>query len=467
MSVEEFGRRVLGEVKETNLAELFAIALNQLPPSPPPPPTPFHRLLSRIDHPKPPSGSSPSEHPSPAVISLTSLTPESGKSHLIYHLFTHALLPSTFNGIPLHGAHSTAVLLDTEGSFSAIRLAQVMTHYIKTCAQYTPPSQPPSQGPSLPSTPTNNHPTPTNLPTEHELDSLILSSIHHLHIFRPQSFPSLLATVRELPTYLANRSNHDSAGRELWGVVLDSADAFAWEVRAELERERFEEVVREKFGRGVEGEDERWREGGECRTEVIGGGETSEAERDATESYGEQIDQPTRNPPTDSGNHPHPTSSAKPGPYTSLLTALSHLSRRYRCRIITTTSATRHLSPPPSDPRLPYQRIHTLRSPLPEKWNAWHNVRVLIEREALGRRRVKSVEEAREEEGKWLEQGRCGVLVGSDWRRMGNVVEGGHGRWEEEIAGPEEFWGEVGRAQRGWVMRVGREGVEIGVGADE
>jgi hypothetical protein len=61
--------------------------------------------------------------------------------------------------------------------------------------------------------------------------TLIKESLPHLHIFRPQSWPSLLATLRSLPDYLF-AGNHKSKHRAVHALVLDDIDAFTWQMRA-------------------------------------------------------------------------------------------------------------------------------------------------------------------------------------------------------------------------------------------
>jgi hypothetical protein len=65
----------------------------------------------------------------------------------------------------------------------------------------------------------------------HDPATLIKESLPHLHIFRPQSWPSLLATLRSLPDYLFAGS-HKSKHRVVHALVLDDIDAFTWQMRA-------------------------------------------------------------------------------------------------------------------------------------------------------------------------------------------------------------------------------------------
>lgn len=94
-----------------------------------------------------------------------------------------------------------------------------------------------------------------------EVDVITRKALNHLHIFRPTSYASLLATLHALPGYLfadqgqagnlLSAYTHNSGDRAVSLLVLDSASAFFWP-----ERLRREDREREREEDDEEGEDE-------------------------------------------------------------------------------------------------------------------------------------------------------------------------------------------------------------------
>lgn len=68
--------------------------------------------------------------------------------------------------------------------------------------------------------------------------SSITTALSHLHIFRPQSLSSLIATLETLPTYFLSAS-HPSLHRPLAFIALDSLTAFHWQSKAADEDRAF------------------------------------------------------------------------------------------------------------------------------------------------------------------------------------------------------------------------------------
>jgi len=63
-------------------------------------------------------------------------------------------------------------------------------------------------------------------------NQIILSALGHVHIFRPQSLQSLVATVQSLPDYLLNLTAQSSYDRSLDLLVIDSIGAFFWQEKS-------------------------------------------------------------------------------------------------------------------------------------------------------------------------------------------------------------------------------------------
>lgn len=120
-------------------------------------------------------------------------------THILYLLIATAILPA---GLDCN--ESCVAIIDTDNTFSVTRLVQQL--------RLAAPSLPPSS---------------------------ISTALTHVHIFRPQSQKSLLATLESLPTYFLNTS-HPSLHRPLAFVALDSLTAFHWQSRAAEEDRIFE-----------------------------------------------------------------------------------------------------------------------------------------------------------------------------------------------------------------------------------
>ncbi|KAK5001318.1 hypothetical protein LTR28_012803, partial [Elasticomyces elasticus] len=189
MSAQELGRSLLAEVKVEGLDELLR-SLRALAAPPPPPhytsvpaldhllnPTAFSDdaqshdagtqnfpAQQRHDRPAPPETHPPLSKPEdPPIIELTSPSPGGGKTHLLYYLITTLVLPQTWHGIALHGSGAAVVVLDTDSRFDVPRLAQIMKQHISTLTSKT-----------------------TAAPSTVELE-LLMDSLQHVHVFRPDS----------------------------------------------------------------------------------------------------------------------------------------------------------------------------------------------------------------------------------------------------------------------------------------
>lgn len=143
--------------------------------------------------------------PTAPVVELMSTTPGSGKTHLLYHLTAKAVLPTDIGG-----RQACVMIVDADGKFSVPRLAQQMAKLSQSDASH-------------------------DLPTQNELKDVITTALKHVHVFSPQSMESTVATVRSLPSYLFNANRHHSFDRAVAFIALDSASAFYWQAKAEVE----------------------------------------------------------------------------------------------------------------------------------------------------------------------------------------------------------------------------------------
>lgn len=134
------------------------------------------------------------------TIQLTTSHAAAGKTSLLYHLAAFSILGRSYGG-----NEATTVWVDTDGRFSALRLAQSYSRMLNPQC------------------------------SEAELDAQITDGLGHVHVFQPQSSAQLIATLKALPDYLLSRDKHHSRRRQLQLVILDSATAFYWADRAEAE----------------------------------------------------------------------------------------------------------------------------------------------------------------------------------------------------------------------------------------
>jgi len=159
--------------------------------------------------------------PSPArekplpVVEITGAAACSGKTQLLYHLVSLALLPAEYNGLYKFGKGSAVVLFDLSSKFSILRLYDVMQTLVSFICSIT-----------------------SSKLGEQDMSALISDSLTHLHIFRPQSFSSVLATLATLPAYLlAQPSTHFSTNRPLGLLALNDLSSFLWQDRQDADEE--------------------------------------------------------------------------------------------------------------------------------------------------------------------------------------------------------------------------------------
>ncbi|KAL9600500.1 MAG: hypothetical protein Q9219_003151 [cf. Caloplaca sp. 3 TL-2023] len=151
----------------------------------------------------------PHNHDCP-VLELVGISPCSGRTQLLYYLVGLFLLPSEYDNRPLRGRASAVVIIDLSNRFSVLRLRDIMINHVHLCLD------------SL-SEPASNK----------AISILIRSSLDHLHIFRPQSSPSLFATLSNLQSYIFDTTSYASGHRQVGSVIVHHVDAFLWQNRLE------------------------------------------------------------------------------------------------------------------------------------------------------------------------------------------------------------------------------------------
>ena len=156
----------------------------------------------------------PREKPLP-VIEISSAAACSGKTQLLYLLVSLSLLPVKHKDVSINGKGTTVVLFDLSGRFSILRLHHVMENHIFSACS-----------------------TSSTAFTKQEIPSVVSDSLKHLHIFRPQSSSSLLATLASLSSYLlSSPSTHFSTNRRLGLLAINDLSAFLWQDRLDADEE--------------------------------------------------------------------------------------------------------------------------------------------------------------------------------------------------------------------------------------
>lgn len=268
--------------------------------------------------------------PQTPVLELVGASPCSGKTQLLYHLIGLSLLPSEHDSVNFGGRNSAVILFDLGSNISALRLQSIMIDHVQSCVGKSP--EPPSIQTVI---------------------NLVQSSMEHLHIFRPQSSLSLLATLSNLESYIFNTASHFSANRQVSLIILYNVDAFLWQ-------DRLEDV-----------ED-----------------------------------------PADAGQISQ-KSTLLSGRFRNLVAQLGRLHAKLGCLIVATSSALSTMAYVRTDGLV----VPTLRSHLPNAWRSFVTLRLLIQRDSVRKFPLGvSAEEAAREAGQRREVvERCSFSARLDW----------------------------------------------------
>ena len=117
-------------------------------------------------------------------------------------------MPTRYDESSIGQGGQAVVLIDLSGRFSILRLRDVMTTMVVERS---------------------------TLPDD-IIPILISESLAHVHVFRPQSTPSLLATLASLPAYLLEQPpKHHSSSRVLGILAIHDLSSFLWQDRLDAE----------------------------------------------------------------------------------------------------------------------------------------------------------------------------------------------------------------------------------------
>ncbi|KAI1836447.1 hypothetical protein DTO006G1_2656 [Penicillium roqueforti] len=264
--------------------------------------------------PSDPTGSKKQQVP---VLEISSSLSASGKSQLLYYLTALAILPRRYGDISVSGKEAAVVFIDTDHRFDAERLRTVARDIVLK-QRGTSESGLGAQSGGMP---------------DHHLESLLVSSLQHVHVFRPQSSSALLATIRTLESYLFDLSRHRSASRPLQMIAIDSATAF-------IKQDRLRDEV--------------------ARTEEIGRPQAEiDAEREQKKSF------------------------YLSDLYTELVSELKGLQSQFQCAVVYTTTVSGGRASGAGYYDQPQARTPPLRPALPAPWGTFATLRLIVHRSSV------------------------------------------------------------------------------------
>ncbi|KAL4879307.1 hypothetical protein BJY04DRAFT_97077 [Aspergillus karnatakaensis] len=256
------------------------------------------------------------------VIEISSTSSAAGKSQIISYLSALAVLPSELNGIPLGGLNSAVVFIDSDGRFDVERLRTVARGIVQNKIQASADYR--SSSASLDDT----------------IEAMIVASLQHVHVFRPQSSLALLTTLQSIEVYLLDLPRHASTSRPLHAIFIDSATAFFWQDKLQDEIARTEEIGRPAAELEIERQ--------------------------------------------------HKKTFYLADTYADLVTALKRLQQIFDCAVIyTTTSFGGRLMEKPFAPSGSYNPLDSIlntpsfRSPMPPPWGLFPTLRLVLNRGAV------------------------------------------------------------------------------------
>ncbi|KAJ5111591.1 hypothetical protein N7532_002126 [Penicillium argentinense] len=255
------------------------------------------------------------------VVEISSSLSAAGKSQMLYFLTARMVLPRFYQNILIGGQEATVVWIDADDRFDANRLLAVARNIVQRARQTLDPDA------------LNED---AGGPSDEDVEAVLTSALHHVHVFRPQSSSSVLATLQNLDSYLYDLSRHSSASRSLQMVAIDSATAFYWQDRLRDETARTEEI-------------------GRSRAEV-------DREREKKQSF------------------------YLSDVYAEMVSELKRLQGRFRCAVVYTTTVAGGRpanSSSSSEPGGRYCRAPALKPALPAPWGTFPILRLVVHRDAV------------------------------------------------------------------------------------
>lgn len=144
------------------------------------------------------------------IVEICSMHPGGGATHLLYYMCAQAVLP-----VQHGGKQACTVIVDADGAFSVARLASQLASLVPQTLEVD----------------------------EATLQTTVSTALKHVHVFHPQTLAGAIATMDSLPAYLFDQQRHWSSDRQVGFVALDTASAFYWQDRAEVEDAAFQSTT--------------------------------------------------------------------------------------------------------------------------------------------------------------------------------------------------------------------------------
>jgi len=121
---------------------------------------------------------------------------------LLYHLVATSLYAPAPDGNTPNPEAGAVIWIDTDSRFDIHRLQTILRTRVL------------------------EHDDDLELSARGNTDNIIETSLQHLHIFRPQSSSTLIATLQSIPSYLFSLHKHYSGGRHLQLLIISNISAF-------------------------------------------------------------------------------------------------------------------------------------------------------------------------------------------------------------------------------------------------
>lgn len=150
------------------------------------------------------------------AIEIAGAAPCSGKTQLLYLITAVCLLPKNDDSKQAsNGKGGAVVWIDTDNRFDVLRLHTILRNLFQ---KYR------SEFADL-----------TDDMDEYDPNNLAKLCLQHVHVFRPQSTPSLIETIKGLPDYLFSPTLHYSSALSLQTIVIGNLSSFLWQDRQDAD----------------------------------------------------------------------------------------------------------------------------------------------------------------------------------------------------------------------------------------
>lgn len=178
--------------------------------------------------------------PRNTLMEITAADACSGKSILIHLIAAIGCLPPTIGSIEIGGKGGFVAIFDADNRLDVAKLREVMRGCIEQRSRQTVQQKDDLNESTVAVEHQKSQKNESILSTD-IIDRSIKEALSHILIFRPTSLRTLLSTLGQLPVHLERAAlNHGIQGLQLSSIIIDSASAFYWQLRADQETRRVE-----------------------------------------------------------------------------------------------------------------------------------------------------------------------------------------------------------------------------------